>query len=255
MKPKKHLGQHFLRDQNIARKICDRLPAAPEEAVVEIGPGLGALTVFLLERWPGLLAVEFDPEAAAQLQMRFAGSGLRIVNENFLDWDPAQNLNGEAWFIGNLPYNISSQIFFHLIHHRDRVKGGVFMVQREVAERIASGPGNKDYGILSVLLGYYFEIRKGFNVPPQVFSPPPKVQSAVFSIARKPATQRVPWEVFSFVVKKAFNQRRKTLRNALKGLNFAPDGAAMLDRRAEQLSIGEFETLSLALLPESNDEP
>jgi 16S rRNA (adenine1518-N6/adenine1519-N6)-dimethyltransferase len=243
LKPKKHLGQHFLRDDNISRKIVSLLPHEFSGPLVEIGPGTGALTRFLSGKYSPFLGVEFDPEAVEVLNQSFPPGDPAIYNLDILSWNPAKYLSVPGWFIGNLPYNISSPVFFHLLLNLDWVTGGVFMVQKEVAERITSPPGNKNYGILSVILGYYFEIRYRFTVSENVFIPPPKVKSAVFTMVKKPGERKIKPSEFIPLVKKAFNQRRKTLRNALKGINFSSEAEKYLSLRAEQLSTNDFEQL------------
>lgn len=247
VKPKKHLGQHFLRDANIARKIVGCLDS-PADTVVEIGPGTGALTRFLVETTSRLILVEFDGESVEWLNEHYDSPKVEIHHGDFMKWDPEKYLNSPAFFIGNLPYNVSSPIFFHLLAHRNWVEKGVFMIQKEVAERICAPPGSKTYGILSVLLGYYFDLKYEFTVSPKVFLPPPKVKSAVLTLARKENPGPVEFEQLRKVVKSAFGQRRKTLRNALKAFSF-PEGeewTILLGRRAETLSLKEFEQLAMA---------
>jgi 16S rRNA (adenine1518-N6/adenine1519-N6)-dimethyltransferase len=242
LKPKKHLGQHFLADENIARKIVSLLDAALEGPVVEIGPGMGVLTKYLLELFPEVWVVEFDLEAVAYLQERFKDTGLRIFHADFLKWDFA-NLGGRpARFISNLPYNVSSPIFFRLLEQQPLVQQGVFMVQKEVADRICAPAGlaGKEGGILTILTDAYFHRQVAFKVAPSVFKPPPKVTSAVFTMAPHGITPP-DFERLKRLVKAAFNQRRKTLRNALKGIEFhTPPPEAWLDLRAEVLSTAQF---------------
>ncbi|MCB9233815.1 MAG: ribosomal RNA small subunit methyltransferase A [Bacteroidia bacterium] len=250
LKPKKHLGQHFLRDLNIARKIASCLQAGAEDQVVEIGPGEGVLTNFLVPVHPDLTLVEIDTDAAEMVKSKFSSQGVRVVHQDFLKWNMAELKPGLISFIGNLPYNVSSPIFFRLLEQHDRVKEGVFMVQKEVAERICSGPGNKEYGILSVLLGYYFDLKYEFTVGEKVFFPPPRVKSGVFTMRKKDSAGKLPFKEFSKVVKTAFGQRRKTLRNALKSLNCSelPQLDEMMNKRAEQLSVEDFEWLTREIL-------
>ena len=248
VKPKKALGQHFLIDGNIARKIVGSLEVEEGDGIVEIGPGKGVLTKLLLEKFGKLHTVEFDSEAVAYLAGIFkAEKGLTLIHADFLKWDPASNLESPHHFIGNLPYNVSSPIFFHLLDNRQWVKTGIFMIQKEVAERICAPPGSKTYGILSVILGTYFDLEYLFSVSEKVFFPRPKVQSGVIRLRRKPTDPDVSFEAFKSVVKTAFQQRRKTLRNALNRFIFKPDNekeatllAQILMRRAETLSIDEF---------------
>jgi 16S rRNA (adenine1518-N6/adenine1519-N6)-dimethyltransferase len=238
---KKHLGQHFLKDQNIARKITDALTIDKCHQVLEIGPGMGILTGFLLEK-PGisLKIIEIDPESTEFLTNKYSDREPFIIQGDFLTTDLARLFQGSFAIIGNFPYNISSQIFFKIIENRDQVTEVVGMVQKEVAERICHGPGSKTYGILSVILQAFFDIEYLFTVGENVFIPPPKVKSAVIRMRRNEreildCNERL----FFIVVKTAFNQRRKMLSNALKPLGKKiPDEFAM--KRAEQLSVEEF---------------
>jgi 16S rRNA (adenine1518-N6/adenine1519-N6)-dimethyltransferase len=242
LKPKKHLGQHFLADENIARKIVSLLDERLEGPVVEIGPGMGVLTKHLLEKFSEVWVVEFDAAAVTYLQERFAGTKLRIFHADFLKWDFAELGGRPARFIGNLPYNVSSPIFFRLLENRAWVQQGVFMVQKEVADRICAPAGlaGKEGGILTVLMDAFFLRKMQFKVPPTVFKPPPKVMSAVFSLMAK-AEANVSFEALRTVVKAAFGQRRKTVRNAIKHLEFhTPVPEAWLDLRAEALSTEQF---------------
>ncbi|MFN0199990.1 MAG: 16S rRNA (adenine(1518)-N(6)/adenine(1519)-N(6))-dimethyltransferase RsmA [Bacteroidia bacterium] len=253
VKPKKSLGQHFLTDKQLAQKIVRTLTAPENAQVVEIGPGMGILTQYLVEKFPSFRVVEIDSEAVAFLTERFENR-LTIIHQDVLAWQPAKDLQPDAYLIGNLPYNISSPIFFHLLENKIYVKEGVFMIQKEVAERICAKAGNKTYGILSVLLGYYYELKYEFSVPPSVFSPPPKVMSAVLSMKRRENVADITFSDFKRVVKAAFNQRRKTLRNALKGLaiNDFEGKEKLLDLRAEQLQIADFIHITQHLLIEKN---
>lgn len=254
LSPKKHLGQHFLTDKQLAQKIVRTLQATPDSVVAEIGPGMGVLTQYLLPLYPQLRVVEVDPDAVNYLKSTFPELSERIIFQDVLKWNPAATLLPDSFLIGNLPYNISSPIFFHIIENRKYVKEGVFMIQKEVAERICAAKGNKTYGILSVLLQYYFDIKYEFSVPPSVFSPPPKVMSAVIRMVRKDRPEEeVDFSVLKNVVKTAFNQRRKTLRNALKPLVFESfEGDEHLyTLRAEALGIPEFITLAKNLQKES----
>ncbi|MEM7368846.1 MAG: 16S rRNA (adenine(1518)-N(6)/adenine(1519)-N(6))-dimethyltransferase RsmA [Bacteroidota bacterium] len=242
LKPKKYLGQHFLTDQQIASRIVHTLEAGPEKMVIEIGPGEGVLTHMLVDRYEQLTVLEVDPDAVTYLHQRFAKARVHIRQVDVLKWPIGDELQTPAHFIGNLPYNISSPIFFQLLEHRDKVAEGVFMIQKEVGLRICAPKGNKTYGILSVLLGAYFDLEYKFSVPPTVFRPPPKVDSAVIRLSRKANPPTIAFKTLKRVVKLAFNQRRKTLRNALKSLNL-PDFEGkeeMMKLRAEQLGVEEF---------------
>lgn len=250
VKPKKHLGQHFLRDEGIAARIVGalQLPADTRQ-VLEVGPGMGVLTKYLVEdaRFQTTV-VDVDAESIVWLREHFPmlASG-HILEADFLRLDLGKALPGPLAVIGNFPYNISTQIYFHLLDHREQVTEIVGMLQREVAERLAAPPGARETGVLSVLLHTYYDVELLFRVPAGVFQPPPKVESAVIRCVRN---NRVRLEcdekVFSRVVKQAFSTRRKTLRNALKPLGLAPDVVAdpLFDRRAETLSVAEFEHLT-----------
>ena len=253
VKPKKHLGQHFLRDENISRKIVACVEGEGK-TVVEIGPGTGALTRFLVDSVYRLILVEFDIESVEWLQSHFEDEKVEIHHADFLKWEVEKYLDGPAYFAGNLPYNVSSPIFFRLLENRQFVEKGVFMIQKEVADRICAPPGSKTYGILSVLLGYYYDLKYEFTVSPKVFLPPPKVKSAVLSLVRKKEVGDVDYPKFKKLVKAAFGKRRKTLRNALKAYSF-PEGeewAALLGRRAETLSCEEFERLVKVAVEQEN---
>ena len=242
LKPKKYLGQHFLKDESIARRIVDLLPPGADLQVVEIGPGMGVLTRYLADRYPLLRLVEIDPDAVTYLKAHFSGNEPHIIHTDVLKWQMESDLDPDVLFIGNLPYNISSPFFFLLLDHLPYVQQGVFMIQKEVAQRICADKGSKTYGILSVLLGAYFELEYAFSVPPGAFSPPPKVMSGVIRMTRRETLPSVEFDRFKRVVKQAFGQRRKTLRNALKGLEFeAFEGQdALFQLRAEQLDVASF---------------
>jgi 16S rRNA (adenine1518-N6/adenine1519-N6)-dimethyltransferase len=250
VRPKKFLGQHFLNDQHIAKKIVDSLQVEADQpiSVLEIGPGMGVLTKFLVEKKNiNLVLVEIDRESVAFLRKNFQLREDQIVEGDFLEIDPARFFTGSFSIIGNFPYNISSQIFFKALEHRDRVQQVVCMLQKEVADRLASKHGNKTYGILSVLLQAYFDIQYLFKVNPGVFNPPPKVMSAVIRLTRNERTKlQCDEKLFVQVVKQGFNNRRKTLRNALKNLNLAAEVSSLplLDKRAEQLAVDDFVLLT-----------
>ncbi len=246
VKPKKSLGQHFLTDQNIAFKIVDSLSSSVSD-VLEIGPGTGVLTQFLLNRAEiNLHVIEIDRDSVMYLRENF--SELKnIWSEDFLKADIADRFKGNFSIIGNFPYNISSQIFFKVLTMRNRVPEVVGMIQKEVAERIASKHGKKTYGILSVLLQTFYEIEYLFTVSEQVFNPPPKVKSAVVRLKRNERNE-LPCseEFFIKVVKAAFNLRRKMLRNSLKGIcENLPENFAT--KRPEQLSVEDFIELTCAI--------
>jgi 16S rRNA (adenine1518-N6/adenine1519-N6)-dimethyltransferase len=239
VKPKKNLGQHFLTDQNIARKIVDSLGSAVSD-VLEIGPGMGVLTQYLLNRSEiNLHVIEIDRDSVAYLQQNFPQLK-HIWYEDFLKANIADRFESKFSIIGNFPYNISSQIFFKVLALRNRIPEVVGMIQKEVAERIASKHGNKTYGILSVLLQAFYDIEYLFIVSEHVFLPPPKVKSAVIRLKRNQVSE-LPCDetLFVEVVKAAFNLRRKMLRNSLKAIcENLPDKFA--DKRPEQLSVNDF---------------
>lgn len=247
MRAKKHLGQHFLKDLNIAQRIVDGLSGhRGYDRVLEIGPGMGVLTQFLLPKTAySTYVIEIDTESVAYLEKHYPELAPRIISGDFLKFNPDTHFPGTFAIIGNFPYNISSQIFFRALEIRDRIPEIVCMLQKEVAQRIASPPGNKDYGILSVLLQAFYDIDYLVSVPPGAFDPPPKVQSGVIRLRRNAVSALdCDEKLFFRVVKTAFNQRRKTLRNALKPLGEIPDHP-LLNKRAEQLSVQEFVTLTL----------
>jgi 16S rRNA (adenine1518-N6/adenine1519-N6)-dimethyltransferase len=247
VKPKKSLGQHFLTDKNIARKIVDSLTWQHYNKVLEIGPGMGVLTEVLLALPDKEMRfVEIDRDSIAYLNNRFPDMAEKIMQADILDV-PLKNFYQEPFaIIGNFPYNISSQLFFRILESRDLVTETVCMIQKEVAVRIASPPGSKDYGILSVLLQAYYNIEYLFTVPPQVFNPPPRVNSAVIRLQRN-HVQNLPCreELFVKVVKTAFNQRRKILRNSLKSLVIISEtGDDIWQKRPEQLGVEDFVRLT-----------
>lgn len=248
VRAKKHLGQHFLKDENIARKIAESLSGhGAYKQILEIGPGTGMLTKYLLENKAiDVSVVEVDRESVEFLKLNFPQLKGKIMEGDFL----RLNIDLERYaIIGNFPYNISSQIFFNVLEHRNQIPEVVCMIQREVALRIASPPGSKEYGILSVLLSSFYDIEYLFTVNETVFVPPPKVKSGVIRLTRN-TTEALDCDEKEFfaVVKTAFNQRRKTLRNALKSLTFAPVAESKLfDKRAEQLSVAEFVELTKLL--------
>ena len=243
VRAKKSLGQHFLRDQNIARKIVEAFQASTNKAL-EIGPGMGVLTQYLVTREQlELKVVEIDRDSVAYLKTHYPHLTASIIEGDFLELNLEEVFGEKFSIIGNFPYNISSQIFFHILQHRNTVDEVVCMLQKEVADRIASSYGNKTYGILSVLLQTFYKIKHCLKVSPGVFSPPPKVMSAVIRLERNDRDKLPCSEALFFqVVKQGFNNRRKTLRNALKNLNLTANVSALstLDKRAEQLSVEDF---------------
>jgi len=245
VRAKKSLGQHFLKDKKIAAAIVDSLNAGECDTVIEVGPGMGVLTQFLVERhFPSLKVVEIDAEAVEYLQNNIEGIG-QIIRGDFLELD-LQPMGRRIALIGNFPYNISSQIFFKVLDNRDTVTEVTCMVQKEVAERICSAPGSRVYGILSVLLKAWYDIEYLFTVNENVFSPPPKVKSAVIHLDRN-ARERLDCDenLFFSVVKRCFNQRRKMIRNPVKMMIGADAGTMpLLSLRAEQLSVEQFVELT-----------
>jgi 16S rRNA (adenine1518-N6/adenine1519-N6)-dimethyltransferase len=243
VRPKKSLGQHFLTDVNICRKIADAFEPTPDSAVVEIGPGTGALTRFLLERDLNPVLIEIDRDSVEHLKNHLPSGKFEIIEADFLETGFKDIKGGHISLIGNFPYNISSQIFFKVLENRDRVQVVTGMIQKEVAQRIAAPPGSRTYGILSVLLQAFYDIKILFHVPPGVFNPPPKVMSSVIRFVRN-NTVRLDCDerLFFMVVKRAFQNRRKTLRNALKDLHLPPEvyKLGVMDKRAEQLSVADY---------------
>jgi 16S rRNA (adenine1518-N6/adenine1519-N6)-dimethyltransferase len=245
VRAKKHLGQHFLKDKRIAAAIVDSLVADDCDAVLEIGPGTGVLTRFLAERdFPALKIIEIDPEAADYLENNVSGS-YEIIRGDFLKLD-LLSIGKKLALIGNFPYNISSQIFFRIMENRERVDEITCMIQKEVADRICSGPGSRTYGILSVLLKAWYDIEYLFTVSEKVFDPPPKVKSAVIHLKRNERLKLAcDEELFVKVVKRCFNQRRKMLRNPLKMMVHNDNGTMpYLTMRAEQLSVQQYVELT-----------
>lgn len=247
VRPKKHLGQHFLADPNIARKIVSYL-SEDAENVCELGPGTGVLTKPLLERekLKKLTLVEVDVESIEYLEANLKDEKLSMIQADFLKLDLTKISNKPFALIGNFPYNISSQIFFRVIQNRNLVPEVVCMIQKEVAERIVAPHGNKTYGILSVYLQSWYDIEYCFTVNENVFIPPPRVKSAVIRLRRNKVRQLgCDEELFMKVVKSGFNHRRKTLRNSLhQFLNEETKQMPILSQRAEQLSIDEFAWLT-----------
>ena len=248
IRPKKHLGQHFLHDENIARKIIGYLPDQTIN-ILEIGPGTGILTKFLLQNKNfNPFFLEIDNESVRFLLVTYPNINGRLISGDILDYDLSL-IPSPFTVIGNFPYNISTQILFKVLQYRKVIPEVIGMFQKEVAERIASPPGSKKYGILSVLLQAYYTIEYLFTVSENVFYPPPKVQSGVIRLRRNNIEKLDCNEDFFFrVVKTSFNQRRKTLRNALKNLNKTGSEAlpSLLDKRAEQLSVADFVFLTNA---------
>jgi 16S rRNA (adenine1518-N6/adenine1519-N6)-dimethyltransferase len=244
IRPKKSLGQHFLKDLSVAERIASVLPENSELPVLEIGPGTGVLTRFLLKNERQLTVVELDKESVNYLNKHYSGLQGRIIEADFLKLDLNTLFPAQFAVIGNYPYNISSQIFFKVLEHKDKIPFCAGMLQKEVAERLAARPGKKAYGIITVLLQVWYDIEYLFTVEPEVFDPPPKVKSAVVRMTRNRRTELGCDEtLFKTVVKTAFNQRRKTLRNSLKSLlekNKTISTLPVFDKRPEQLPVEAF---------------
>jgi 16S rRNA (adenine1518-N6/adenine1519-N6)-dimethyltransferase len=248
VRAKKHLGQHFLKDENIAQKIANTLSGVGYATVLEIGPGMGVLTKYLLDKDFETYVIEIDTESVEYLKANYLSLASRVIEKDFLKYDLSNVFNGEPYaIIGNFPYNISSQIVFKTLDLRDQIPEFSGMFQKEVAKRICEKEGNKTYGILSVLVQAFYEAEYLFTVPPGVFNPPPKVDSGVLRLTRK-ENYHLPCneQLFFKVVKTAFQQRRKTLRNSLKSLNLSDNLKAnvIFGKRPEQLSVAEFVELT-----------
>lgn len=252
VRPKKNLGQHFLTDLNIAKAIADTVDACPDIPVLEVGPGMGVLTQILMPKGRDLKVVEIDSESVAYLYEKFPELRENVVAEDFLRMDLTKLFNGRQFVLtGNYPYDISSQIFFKMLDNKDLIPCCTGMIQREVALRMASAPGTKAYGILSVLIQAWYDVEYLFTVDENVFNPPPKVKSAVIRMTRNGVSELgCDWNLFRRVVKTAFNQRRKMLRGSLKPL-FQTDmpgegffGLDIMTKRPEQLTIAQFVELT-----------
>ena len=247
VKPKKSLGQHFLTDLSVAERIAGTLDSHIGTPVLEVGPGMGVLTRYLIDKGHDLKVVELDNESVGFLNDNFPELRGRILAEDFLKTDLSRIFSDKFCVIGNYPYNISSQIFFKVLEHKEQVTCCSGMLQKEVAERITAKPGSKTYGILSVLLQAWYDTEYLFTVDENVFNPPPKVKSGVIRLTRNSRSRLDCDESrFKTVVKTAFGQRRKTLRNSIRPL--AKDPAALADpmfsKRPEQLSVEEFVILT-----------
>lgn len=243
VKAKKHLGQHFLTDQNIAKNIVDALVQAKKTpTVLEVGPGMGVLTKFLLaEPTCDTWAAEIDSESVSYLMANYPQISEHLITESFLTFDFNKLKSTSINVIGNFPYNISSQIVFKIIDNFEMVPLMVGMFQKEVAQRLAAPPGNKDYGILSVITQAYYTVEYLFTVHEHVFNPPPKVKSAVVRLSAKAELPACNMILFKKVVKTAFNQRRKKLRNALSVFGASDEYLQPFDtKRAEELSVEDF---------------
>lgn len=269
VRPKKQLGQHFLTDQDVARRIADTVDACPALPILEVGPGMGVLTQYLLTKGRPVKVVEIDTESVAYLKENMPQLGENILGDDFLRMPLDQVFGGQPFVLtGNYPYNISSQIFFRMLEYRDLIPCCTGMIQREVAQRMAAGPGSRTYGILSVLLQAWYSVEYLFTVDEHVFCPPPKVKSAVIRLTRNEVSSLPCNEVlFRRVVKTTFNQRRKTLRNNIRPLLAQIDNEQrekgmqpkdhtewlaqeLFQKRPEQLSVQDFISLTLRLQQE-----
>ena len=248
VRAKKHLGQHFLTDKNIAAKIVGSLRTGKYRDVLEVGPGMGTLSDLLLQKDDlDTFLIDIDTESYLYLKKKYPQLGSRLINADFLEMDFAVFFTGPMAVIGNFPYNISSQILFKILDNRQQVIEVVGMFQKEVAERCTAKPGSKEYGILSVFLQAYYQVEYLFTVKAGVFNPPPKVLSAVIRLTRNERAELdCDEKLFWQVVKAGFNQRRKTLRNALSSLINKEKMIAepALDLRAERLSVTDFVNLT-----------
>ena len=256
VKAKKHLGQHFLKDENIAKKIADTLSLKGYDTVLEIGPGMGVLTKYLLEKDLTTYVIEIDSESVEYLQANFLNLAPRIIEKDFLKYNLKEVFNDSQFaIIGNFPYNISTQIVFKVLEMREQIPEFSGMFQKEVAQRICEKEGSKAYGILSVLAQAFYKAEYLFTVPPSVFNPPPKVESGVLRLTRK-ENYDLPCDetLFFRVVKTAFQQRRKTLRNSLKTFNLSDNlkANAIFGKRPEQLSVESFIELTQLILRKFN---
>lgn len=249
VKPKKFLGQHFLKDLQVASDIADTVDACPSLPILEVGPGMGVLTQYLIPKNRSLKVVELDFESVAYLRENFSILGNNIIEQDFLRMDLAKLFDGSPFVLtGNYPYNISSQIFFKMLEYKDLIPCCTGMIQKEVAERIAAAPGSKTYGILSIFIQAWYKVEYLFTVHEHVFNPPPKVKSAVIRMTRNETTRLgCDEKLFRQIVKTTFNQRRKTLRNSIASI-LPKDNPLSADpifnKRPEQLSIEEFIALT-----------
>jgi len=251
VRAKKHLGQHFLKDEEVAKKIADTVTLEGYKNVLEIGPGMGVLTKYLIEKDINVIAMELDSESVKYLGENYKNKNLQVIPADFLKFDLTDFFNGEQYAItGNFPYNISTQIVFKTLEWRDQIPEFTGMFQKEVAMRICEKEGSKTYGIMSVLVQAFYDAEYLFTVPPTVFNPPPKVESGVLRLRRKedyslPCNEKMLFKV----VKTAFQQRRKTMRNSLKVFNLSDKlkEDTIFGQRPEQLSVSEFIALTLKL--------
>ena len=268
VRPRKQLGQHFLPAQDVARRIADTVDACPALPILEVGPGMGVLTQYLLTKGRPVKVVEIDTESVAYLKENMPQLGENILGDDFLRMPLDQVFGGQPFVLtGNYPYNISSQIFFRMLEYRDLIPCCTGMIQREVAQRMAAGPGSRTYGILSVLLQAWYSVEYLFTVDEHVFCPPPKVKSVIRLTRNEVSSLPCNEVLFRRVVKTTFNQRRKTLRNNIRPLLAQIDNEQrekgmqpkdhtewlaqeLFQKRPEQLSVQDFISLTLSLQQE-----
>ena len=249
VKPKKFLGQHFLKDLKVAQDIADTVDACPDLPILEVGPGMGVLTQFLLKKGREVKVVEIDYESVAYLRETYPALENNIIEDDFLKMHLDRLFDGKPFVLtGNYPYNISSQIFFKMLDNKDLIPCCTGMIQKEVAERIAAGPGSKTYGIISVLIQAWYKVEYLFTVSEHVFNPPPKVKSAVIRMTRNEVDDLgCDPKLFKLIVKTTFNQRRKQLRNSIKpilGKDCPLTAYELFNKRPEQLSVEQFINLT-----------
>lgn len=259
VKPKKFLGQHFLKDLKVAQDIADTVDALPGLPILEVGPGMGVLTQFLVRKERPVKVVEVDFESVAYLRENYPALEEHIIEDDFLKMNLPRLFDGQPFVLtGNYPYNISSQIFFKMLDNKEIIPCCTGMIQKEVAERIAARPGNKTYGILSVLIQAWYRVEYLFTVSEHVFNPPPKVKSAVIRMTRNDTTDLgCDEKLFKQIVKTTFNQRRKTLRNSIKpilGKECPLTEDALFNKRPEQLSVTDFVDLTNRVEKWMNEE-
>lgn len=245
VRPKKFLGQHFLNDLSVASRIADTVDSCPSIPILEVGPGMGVLTRFLLEKGRDLKVVEIDRESVEYLNSNIPSLAGKIIDDDFLKMDLRSTFGNSPFVLtGNYPYNISSQIFFKMLDYKDLIPCCTGMIQKEVAERLASPPGSKVYGVLSILIQAWYDVEYLFTVDEHVFTPPPKVKSAVIRLTRnKKESLGCDERMFRRIVKTVFTMRRKMLRNGMKqilGPGHPLLSDPIMDKRPEQLSISDF---------------
>ena len=243
VRPKKFLGQHFLTDLSVARRIADTVDLYPDIPILEVGPGMGVLTQYLMQKQRKLKVAEIDYESVAYLRKTYPMLEDDIIEDDFLKMHLDKTFGEPFLLTGNYPYNISSQIFFKMLDFKDYIPCCTGMIQKEMAERLSAQPGTKAYGIITILVGLWYDVEYLFTVPPSVFNPPPKVQSAVICMRRNGTIDAgCNTTLLTRLVKQAFQQRRKMLRVSLR--NILPEGHPFSTLRPEQLSIDEFVQLT-----------